>query len=713
MPSLVIQPSACSATSGWKDLYYYKSTNSAHYPRQLLFTYYAPNDIIWNAIVITAIQISGYVRNGASVAKRLRMGFRPSANSGVSDWESIDGTNILDASFTAVNAIDSGTRYNRFTRRYSESSNSEVFALFSSHIIDSFSSGDPIYLGIIQPNDGRSIQVEPALSNWTITIEYDILGSMPSLNKESYHMGETVTVSLNIFEDGATHIVEYYVGSDTTAYYSKQLGVGVAQTTWTIPSTSTFGEKLSGNSTANLRVSVTTYVGNEQRGTLSANASIGLPNNSAPTVSHTVTRIGQTEVNAYIQGQSGVRISINATPKYGAVISQYSITLEGVTKNTQTAEFPVIYGSGSIPCSYTVTDSRGVSTTNTTAINVIPWEAPIITRFLATRVTASNQESIDGTCVRCTAIASVSPIAIGNAQSNELYYQIQYHEIGSMSEWIDTDIIYSNDCSVNNAALLTSGGTPINSFGDLLGYEFRLVVSDRFSYSTAFSEIPTKEVLMHIKRSARSVAFGRKSTGGATNPKFEVAHNATFDRDVSVGGNMHITGTLTFGDSSSSPSDGQPFNVYSPMYAYAGIANFRAGVISSISLASNSAQNTDVVFDPPYPAGVIPIVVVGAVGTSTGGYATGSTSVVLVTDSVTNEGFMIRRYNNTSAARSLGTTYIAYAPVMDAMSQYSPLLDSQGNTISDSNGDEILMNGEYQSAYTGAEIDAFIEEVTT
>ena len=474
-----------------------------------------------------------------------------------------------------------------------------------------------------------------------VSIVYDVPASVPTLDDTDYVLGDTVTVNLDVVEETATHTVHYYIGDSTTPTATQELAAGVSSTTWLIPTS--IGAQFQNTQTTALRVTVTTAVGGETRGTLEVNATLGLPSDAAPTASCAATRTGQTQVEAYVQKQSGVTLTVAAAGKYVATIASYAVTLEGVTQTTATAAFAAISGSGDVTYRYTVTDSRGLTTTGTGILVVLPWDVPQIGKFAIQRVTALNVPDIGGTYGRATVQAAVSvfsmpapvvtvvsdrdvefhysgsgsysfgyiedlpepitagteytitwdgveyvrtataqknsDVCLGNLRpyyggseydtgepfliiydpvylitimaistdathrvqitragtqitNNTLSYQVHYRQIGSVGDWTATDAVSASGQSVSDAALLKSGGAAIDSFGDLLGYEFRLTVTDRFGASTAFAEMPTKDVMLHIRRSAKSVAIGMESTGTAGHPMFEVAPDAREGRST-------------------------------------------------------------------------------------------------------------------------------------------------------------------------------------
>ena len=102
MATVTLTPSACSSPAGWTVLYNYLTTNSSYYLRQLLYTYDNSATLAGAGVNITKVTVHGYVRNSNSAVKRLRIGFRPSADSGVSDWAMLDNEAVLDQTFTAM-----------------------------------------------------------------------------------------------------------------------------------------------------------------------------------------------------------------------------------------------------------------------------------------------------------------------------------------------------------------------------------------------------------------------------------------------------------------------------------------------------------------------------------------------------------------------------------------------------------------------------------
>ena len=103
MPSITLTPSACtSGTSGWINLYYHSTNQNSAQPRQLIFTVPANATLGGAGVNITGITLHAYVRNSASAVKQLQYGCKTGTGAAPTAWAQINGANVLDGAFTAV-----------------------------------------------------------------------------------------------------------------------------------------------------------------------------------------------------------------------------------------------------------------------------------------------------------------------------------------------------------------------------------------------------------------------------------------------------------------------------------------------------------------------------------------------------------------------------------------------------------------------------------
>ena len=408
--NVTLTPSGCTESSGWKVLYYYLSNNSANYPRHIRFGYDNCAELGAAGVNITSVTIHGYARNSASVNKYLRMGFRESTSHSVAQWASIGAEPVLDSSFLAVGSWSkSGFGYNRFTRTYS-----------GNHVMvrwmrQQFAAGQSIYLGVIQPDSGRSISVNCDTSEWKIDVTYELLGNIPTTDKTTAKLGETVTTTINRIIEDSTTTLNYKIGDTVIA--SENIGTATSHA-FTIPEFA--GEAFPNSKTATVTVEAVTSQSGTEYGTLSTSFTVTLPEDASPTASMNVSRVwldgvsSASQIDAYVQKQSGVSAAITGTAKYGASIANVKLNAESseYKANTQSATFTHLpFGnSGNITITATVTDTRGNTGTTTATVTVIPWSSPTIQTFTVQRATETGTIAIDGTCAKADATASVSSL---------------------------------------------------------------------------------------------------------------------------------------------------------------------------------------------------------------------------------------------------------------------------------------------------------------
>lgn len=507
MPTVTLTPSACTSAAGWTTVYHYLTTNSSYYPRQLIFTYPANSVLGAAGVQINKLTIHGYVRNSASALKRLRFGFRPSASSGVSEWSMRGSSPVLDVAFDAIDGHSgSGYAYQEIERIYVGS------GLFINHIRDQFQQGKPLYFGVIQPDSGRSISVDTTLSNWTMTVDYELLGNIPTTDKSSVNLGETLTVNVNRVIGNSSTTLRYKIGSTTIA--TRNIGTASSDS-YTLPASA--GSAFASSNSATMTIEAVTTLSGTTYGTLTTTVKVNVPTNSGPTISHTLTRTwlsgiaASAQLDAYLQRCTGIQAAITATPQYGASVSKCALTIEGKTYSANGASATLSHAqlatSGTVAYTVSATDSRGKTTSASGTITVLPYSPPQIQAFTVDRATSANVLAIDGTYARATVQASVSSVAIDETEQNSLKFKIQYQKVGETA-WTDCDEVTGSGLTGTFTGLLVKDGAYVSTFDDMSGYDFRAAVYDRFSTSYAAAQMPTKEILWDVDETNTCMGFG-------------------------------------------------------------------------------------------------------------------------------------------------------------------------------------------------------------
>ena len=543
MPTITLTRSASSSgTGGWYAIGDDDRVN---------FQYDANSTLGGAGIEITQIKINGRARNSSSATKQLQLGFKPALGSARNTWSTFNGQNVVDGAFTAVPSSNGNWTYQTFTRVYSPSLNSGVFAIFAGHIREQFSSGQAIYLGIIQPRSQYETQIDLVGGYWTIEISYELLGNVPSADVSTATLGSTaITTTLIKAVSGSTTTLRYVVNGTTVRTVS--LGTGVTDT-YTPPTT--VGAQFPSTRTAILRIVAQTFVGSTSYGTVSTSVILTLPSDAAPTCTCTPTRTwvsgvaSSAQIDAYVQTKSGVTFALAGTGKYGATIDYYRLTINNRTYSRNgdgSIAHTSITSSGSTSYTYTVVDSRGLSRSYTGTLTVLAWSAPKITRFAIDRVTAGNILAVDGTYARVTVQASAGSLAVDGAQKNAISYYVQYRQAGATS-WTTCDTVSTGAISVSQSTLLKDGGQNVGSFDDMTGYEFRLALSDIYGTVYAYDEMPTKETYWGINETNGSMGFGGEATGTGSTPQYDF-YGRINARNGIVGGTRYSTSEIDTGN---------------------------------------------------------------------------------------------------------------------------------------------------------------------
>ena len=589
MPSITLTPSACTGgTGGWINLYYHSTDNSAHYPRQLIFTFPANATLGGAGINITGITLHAYVRNSASAVKQLRFGCKTGTGAAPTAWAQVNGANVLDGAFAAVGHGNGSYIYRYVARALSGA----ALERFAAHMQARFAAGQALYLGVVQPEDSKSIQVNTALGNWAIDVTYELLGNVPSANVNTATLGGTaIKTTLNKVISGSSTTIRYKIGSTTLATYN--IGTGATHT-YTVPTSA--GSNFPNSKTATLTIEAETFVGSASYGTVSTSVTLNLPGDAAPTATCTLSRTwvsgvaSSAQIAAYVQSKSGVSFALSGTAKYGASIASYRLTIENKTYtrtgNGSIAHSPIA-GSGAISYSYTVIDSRGLSRSYSSQISVLAWSSPKVSKFTVERVTSGGDLAVDGTYAQVTVQATASTLAVGGAQKNSLSYYVQYRQAGT-SAWTNGDTTtVTGGISVNQSFMLKKGGANVGTFDDMTGYEFRLVLSDIYASVNALDEMPTKETYWDVNETNGSMGFGGEATGTGSTPQYDF-YGRINARNGIIGGTRYSTGEV---DTGNNWVDGK--RIYSRMIAITTPATANAATTFSLNMSGMDAAWVD------------------------------------------------------------------------------------------------------------------------
>lgn len=169
------------------------------------------------------------------------------------------------------------------------------------------------------------------------------------------------------------------------------------------------------------------------------------------------------DASVIVQGQSDLRVTFaEATGRKGATIATYAATFAGVTKTAASAgtlDFGAVDVSTSQPLTFTVTDSRGLTSSATLTVAVEAWWQPSSTVQLS-RVNNFEPET------HITAVAYYA----GLDGKNEVTITVKYRKAGSSDAW--------------QSVTLTNGVQAVITCERDYAYEFEVVTADRLGSGT-------------------------------------------------------------------------------------------------------------------------------------------------------------------------------------------------------------------------------------
>lgn len=444
-------------------------------------------------------------------------------------------------------------------------------------------------LCIFSEVDGSWKQFDGALraNKPRLTIVYDVPASVPVPDKGSVALGGSLTTDLIANEAGASHVIAYKIGETTLASYN----IGTATShTYTIPTSA--GANFPNALTAALTVEVTTTVDGETRGSVTHEVTLTLPADAAPTASCSIARTwvagvsSAAQLGAFVQSRSGATFDLTGTAKYGATVVSWQLGIDNRVYTASGASASIahapIAGSGEVPYTYTVTDSRGLTRSYTGALMVLAWTAPQITAFSIQRVNSSGAQAVDGTCALASVQGSVASLMVDGAEKNSLRYRVQYRQTGTEA-WTDSDEVATTAVSVDQSWVLQADGADIDSFNDMQGYQFRLMLADIYAASQAMDEMPTKEIRLSIHEESGNMGFGGEARTDTDGPHYDFYGPVHF-RAGSTGQTVYSAGEVETGDRW---VDGRPVYRICGMQA----RTIAAGTMTDIDLGIDPIEN--------------------------------------------------------------------------------------------------------------------------
>ena len=333
-----------------------------------------------------------------------------------------------------------------------------------------------------------NVVARPRGGNMTLTVDYTILQSGLTLDKDSVDAGQPIRATITAGDAAYTHKLTFTAGSRTETI---ELLAGVGSADYTIPLE--WLEEIPRATELQATATLDTYSGDTLMGSEEKTFTIKCPANVLPTCQVTAEPVNGFG-GMYLSGRSSVKLAIvNAQGVYGSEVVGYQLTGAGYDQYLREATYgPLVQGERTFTAS--VTDTRGRVGKAQVTVTVTPYTAPSLANVSIYRSNGGGIADDEGAyiAVQATALfASTNDI-------NTVTLQARYRTAGgAWGAW--TDIVSGEQALLGGGALLAT-----------ISYEAQVQVTDAVGNSASFMQrIPTSQVAFNLKEGGSAAAFGR------------------------------------------------------------------------------------------------------------------------------------------------------------------------------------------------------------
>ena len=365
--------------------------------------------------------------------------------------------------------------------------------------------------------------------------------STPSITSASTakDLGSNIAISISRASSSFKHTINIKDGSTIVETLgNKNIDTS---TTWT-PSTATYAPLITNGDTKTFTIECLTFNGNTQIGSKTCTAILKVLDSTIPSVSIALAEADSTMVSknwgVYVQGKSKLAVTLTATKAYNANISSYSSSVDGVPYTGSSYTTPVLTKSGAQTATATVTDTRNhTSDQASKSYTVVEYNRPSIATALCERCNSDGTPNDEGTSLKYTFKASISPVLNGSTPKNTKSFKIYYKTKSASSYTQLADVTPSGSTAasytLNKELQVISSVT----FSASTTYNIKFEVTDGFETLSIEREIGTGFDLMNFNASGKSMAIGKMSEAGTNDTKLEIALDTDFSSIPTVNGN--------------------------------------------------------------------------------------------------------------------------------------------------------------------------------
>lgn len=393
---------------------------------------------------------------------------------------------------------------------YGNTSTYELTGTLLTNLAEYFSAGNNTLI-LYNPNPQETSQgYSRNYLRWeeaSITITYQEAASQPTLSVTEADMGTEVTITTNRQSTAATHTLRYSFLNDSGTI-AENAGDSA---TWTPPVS--LAAQIPNASSDFCTIYCDTYINDSLIATTQCAFTLKVPADVKPTI----TSISYAEATAgisaaygvYVRTISTLSVAVTASGAQKSTITSYRAAIDGTTYSGSSFVTHALGTAGSNTLTFTVTDSRGRTATETRTINVVDYSRPSLTAFAVKRTTGASDSEGEQRVQVCIA-ATASPVNQKNTMSVVFYYRYK-----NAQSWVQTLSLAAADYTdtasefVDNYTVKRSNLILPAQFSVLDSYDIRVVIRDAFNTVEAVADIGTTAVLVDFHSSGKGVAFGK------------------------------------------------------------------------------------------------------------------------------------------------------------------------------------------------------------
>lgn len=201
-----------------------------------------------------------------------------------------------------------------------------------------------------------------------------------------------------------------------------------------------------------------------------------------------------------VQGLSKLKLTVTGTTSYGSPIASYTLNANGSQYNTATATTEALTTAGENQITATVKDKRGRTGSNSLTVDVLAYNAPIVSKLSVRRCEADGTPNNQGEYCLLTFSAAVTDL-VGK---NPPVYTLRYKK--------STDTDYDEIPTADLAGVyIAKDKNYIFAANSNASYDVEVIVEDNHGSSNRVTSLSTAFTLMNWSASGTGMGVGKVS----------------------------------------------------------------------------------------------------------------------------------------------------------------------------------------------------------